>query len=86
MFAVVAQNARELITQYGEVVQVNLKEGKEIEAVFQGGQTATLGPICQFGYQGTGPTCFAVWLRAAGFDVTDEAVAAMTAPKTLRKQ
>lgn len=79
------QNARELISQYGEVVQVNLKESKEIEVVFQGGQTATLGSLFKFGYQGTGPTCFAVWLRAAGFDVTNEAVAAMTAPKTLRK-
>ena len=79
------QNARELITQYGDVVQVNLKESKEIEVVFQGGQTATLGSLFQFGYQGTGPTCLAVWLRTAGFDVSDEDVAAMKAPKTLKK-
>lgn len=80
------QNARELISQCGRVLEVCLKTNGQIEVVFEKGVVGTLGSIFKFGYSGTGPMCFAVWLQAAGFSVTTDAVACMKAPKTLRPE
>jgi len=81
---VAAQNARDLIAEHGEVVEVNLDTSGEIEAIFADGHRQVLEPMFKFGYEGTGPMCFAAWLRAAGFEATEEDVAEMRAPLTLR--
>jgi predicted RNA-binding Zn-ribbon protein involved in translation (DUF1610 family) len=78
------RNARDLIAESGDVEEVRLKTDGGIEVLFASGRTVTLGSGYRFGYRGTGPTCFAVWLRASGFRVTDEQVAAMKAPMKLR--
>jgi hypothetical protein len=80
------QNARELVSQFGRVVEVHLKTNGEIEVVFEKGAVCTLGSLFKFGYPGTGPQCFATWLQAAGFSVTFDDVASMKAPKTLRPE
>lgn len=79
------RNALELTAQHGEVLQVELKPNEEIEVTFAGGVKVILGSIFRFGYRGTGATCFVVWLRTAGFEVTDDDVARMKAPLTLKK-
>jgi len=79
------RNAHDLIARYGKVLEVTLKPDGEIEVLFEKGGIATLGAGFKFGYPGAGSQCFAAWLRAAEFLVTDEEVAAMQAPLTLAR-
>jgi ribosomal protein S27E len=70
-------NAVQLIKEHGSVLEVHLKEGGRIDAVFSSGVQVTLGSGFQYGYMGTGPDLFGGWLTAAGFEVTEGAIAQM---------
>jgi hypothetical protein len=90
-----ANYAWRLEARYGKLVEVQClrKVPPWIELLYEDGHKLVVTDrsgyqdisLINFGYAGTGPSCFCAFLKASGFNVTLDEIKAMRAPCVLRR-
>jgi hypothetical protein len=75
-------NARQLIQQFGEPVEICIVGDHDIRVLFKNGSRYILGGFT-VGYRGTGPDYTKAFLNASGFDISIDDIAEMRPPVTL---
>ena len=85
-----------LIARYGKLTEVRCLQGpvpQRIELLYEDGHGLVVTKrsgnrdisIISFGYTGDGPSCFYLFLKASGFNITEETVTKIKAPCILRR-
>lgn len=81
MIDAVREQVRYLRAQFGEPIEVHIKENNDIDVRFENGATITIEDSAyRCGYQGTGPLLFFWFLKEAGFKVSQKQVEQTKAP------
>jgi hypothetical protein len=82
----VRDQVEDLISAFGEIVEVRLSSSDVLEVTFADGNVTRIsGSVYRCGYVGTGPLALFTFLDKAGFKVTKEQVEQAKAPFSLRK-
>lgn len=82
----VRQQVEDLISTFGEIVEVCLTSSDVLEITFADGNVISISDsVYRCGYVGTGPLAFFTFLDKVGFKVTKEQVEEAQAPYSLRK-